>query len=147
MPKDVSMLDHSFTQADALGARRHGTLTPDLFKIAIHALRRSPSCVENKLYIASVETTGKMYNAPFTGKELLRPPRGHGSEEWFPDVDIFRQRLVVLPFSFVKKNSHYREFHVCVVNMEDGTISVLSPVHEQRMHSKMVEVSSSASTS
>lgn len=145
MPEEVTVLDNSFSQVIARSARRHGLLHPDLFRIAIHSLRSSPSCAENKLYIAPVETTGKMYKAPLTNHSFLKPPYSHGSQQWFPDVDIFQQNTLVLPFSFIKPNGSYREFHVGVVDMQVGTIHMLSPRYEQRMHSIMIQVSTCTS--
>lgn len=141
MPNTMSILDNACAKEDVTKARHHDHLHPDLFKIAIHAIRRMDTCANNKIYIATVETTGRMYAAPFSGRSSLKPPTNHGSEEWIPDVNIFEQKLLVLPFSFIKPNGRFREFHVGIVDMQVGTIYVLSPKHEQHMHGIMVEVS------
>lgn len=140
MPKTVALDEVSFSKQVVQDARGHGTLDPALFAIAVDALNTAESCREHEMYIVPVKITSRMSKAKVTDVTSLTPPKNHGSKAWIPEVDIFQKKQIVLPFSFITPGKKRREFHIVVINMGDGTITVLSPIHEQNMHHRLVDV-------
>lgn len=141
MPSQIALAGTAFTKDAFQDARLHGALDPALFDIAIQGLSGATDAA-NDVLIVPVETTSRMYKAKVASIPFVKPSRrDHGSKEWIPGVDIFKKRLVVLPFTFVKRGASVREYHVCIVDMRDGSLHILSPVQDRHMHKAMVEVS------